>query len=72
VRVIVDALSKPHIQTQSMYFDLKQHGIEPVWDSAGINVPSILFQYAVFLMPAARIARLGRYKYLQHSAHDHF
>jgi len=28
VRVIVDALSNPWLQTQWMYFDLKQHGIE--------------------------------------------
>ena len=28
VRVIVDAFSNPGIQTQWMYFDLKQHGIE--------------------------------------------
>jgi len=28
VRVIVDALSNPGIQTQWMYYDLKQHGIE--------------------------------------------
>lgn len=28
VRVIVDAMSNPGVQTQWMYFDLKQHGIE--------------------------------------------
>jgi putative cardiolipin synthase len=28
VRVIVDALSNPGLQTQWMYFDLKQHGVE--------------------------------------------
>ncbi|MGW8187464.1 MAG: phospholipase D-like domain-containing protein [Desulfobacterales bacterium] len=28
VRVIVDAMSNPVVQTQWMYFDLKQHGIE--------------------------------------------
>jgi putative cardiolipin synthase len=28
VRVIVDAFSNPWLQTQSMFFDLKQHGIE--------------------------------------------
>ena len=28
VRVIVDAVSNPGVQTQWMYFDLKQHGIE--------------------------------------------
>jgi len=28
VRIIVDALSNPWLQTQWMYFDLKQHGIE--------------------------------------------
>jgi len=28
VRVIVDGLSNPGVQTQWMYFDLKQHGIE--------------------------------------------
>lgn len=28
VRVIVDAVSNPELQTQWMYFDLKQHGIE--------------------------------------------
>jgi phosphatidylserine/phosphatidylglycerophosphate/cardiolipin synthase-like enzyme len=28
VRVIVDAMSNPDPQTQWMYFDLKQHGIE--------------------------------------------
>ncbi len=28
VRVIVDAFSNPWLQTQWMYFDLKQHGIE--------------------------------------------
>lgn len=28
VRVIVDAFSNPGLQTQNMYFDLKQHGIE--------------------------------------------
>ena len=28
VRVIIDAVSNPGPQTQSMYFDLKQHGIE--------------------------------------------
>jgi len=28
VRVIVDAFSNPSLQTQNMYFDLKQHGVE--------------------------------------------
>ncbi len=28
VRVIVDAMSNPGVQTQWMYFDLKQHGVE--------------------------------------------
>jgi putative cardiolipin synthase len=28
VRIIVDALSNPWLQTQWMYFDLKQHGVE--------------------------------------------
>jgi len=28
VRIIVDAMSNPGVQTQWMYFDLKQHGIE--------------------------------------------
>lgn len=28
VRVIVDAFSNPRLQSQSLYFDLKQHGIE--------------------------------------------
>lgn len=28
VRIIVDAFSNPALQTQNMYFDLKQHGVE--------------------------------------------
>ncbi len=59
VRIIVDAFSNPKLQTQKMFFDLKQHGIEVE------GYEAMLLQWVneipiPFLMPHAELHRLNK------------